>query len=40
MAEGEVLQEITLREGEGLLVKQITSSTVGSYGVLAVVTAE
>lgn len=40
LAEGEVLQEITLREGEGLLVKQITSTTVGSYAVLAVVTCE
>ena len=40
VAEGEVLQEITLREGEGLLVKQFTISAVGSYGVLAVVTAE
>jgi hypothetical protein len=36
--EGAELRELTLNQNEGFCVKQITSSTVGSYGVLAVVT--
>lgn len=38
--EGPNLQEITLREGEGLLVKQITNNTAGVWGCLLVVTIE
>lgn len=38
MPEGENLQEFVLREGEGILVKQITSSTAGIMGCVIVVT--
>lgn len=38
--EGEDLQEVVLREGEGILVKQITSNTAGIWGCLLVVTME
>jgi hypothetical protein len=38
LAEGGTVQEYTLREGEGLSVKQITSSTVGSFGWILVFT--
>lgn len=38
--DGNEIQELTLREGEGLTVKQITSSTVGSFGWLMVFTVE
>lgn len=38
--EGNEIQELTLRQGEGLTVKQITSSTVGSYAWLMVFTVE
>lgn len=40
LIEADPLQELTLREGEGFTVKQITASTVGSFGWLAVFTAE
>ena len=36
--EGDEVQELTLREGEGLTIKQITSSTVGSFSWLMVFT--
>ena len=38
--EGPNIQEITLREDEGMRVQQITSSTVGVWGWLLVVTVE
>lgn len=38
--EGNEIQELTLREGEGFTAKQITSSTVGSYAWLMVFTVE
>jgi len=38
--EGNEVKELNLRNGEGFTVKQITNSTVGSYGALAVVTVE
>jgi hypothetical protein len=38
--EGIDLQPLTLREGEGVSVKQITSSTVGSFGWIVVFTVE
>ena len=38
--EGPELKEINLRQNEGFAVKQITSSVIGSYAVLAVVTVE
>lgn len=38
--EGNEVQELTLREGEGFTVKQITSSTVGSYAWLLAFTVE
>lgn len=38
--DGNEIQELTLREGEGLTVKQITSSAVGSFGWLMVFTVE
>jgi hypothetical protein len=34
------MQELRLREGEGMTVKQITSSTVGSFAWLLAFTAE
>lgn len=40
LPEGNEIQEHVCREGEGLTVKQITAATVGSYGWLAVFTAE
>lgn len=40
LPEGLELKELTLRPGQAMGVKQITASTVGSYGVLAVVTVE
>lgn len=36
LMEGNEMQEHTLREGQGLTVKQITASTVGSYGWILV----
>jgi hypothetical protein len=38
--EGIDLQPLTLREGEGVTVKQITSSTVGAFGWIIVFTVE
>lgn len=38
--EGVEVQEIRLREGEGLTVKNITSTTVGSFGYLLVFTVD
>lgn len=38
--EGPEIREVTLRQGEGMTVKQVTATTVGSYGVLAVLTTE
>jgi len=38
--EGIDVQPLTLREGEGVTVKQITSSTVGSFGWIVVFTVE
>lgn len=38
LVEGAKLKDITLNNGEGVCLKQITSTTVGSYGVIAVVT--
>lgn len=38
LPEGECLQEIVLREGEGVLVKQITSNTAALWGCLIVFT--
>ncbi len=40
LAEGDDIADIVLAEGEGFLVKQITSSTVGVWGTLLVVTIE
>ena len=40
MMEGNEIQEMTLREGEGFSVKQITSSTVGSFAWIVVFTVE
>lgn len=40
LPEGNEIQEITLREGQGFTVKQITASTVGSYGWILVFTIE
>ena len=40
LPEGEALQAPTLRAGEGFTVKQITNSTVGSFGWLLVFTVE
>lgn len=40
MPEGPEIKELNLRAGEGLTVKQITNTTVGTYGALAVVTVE
>lgn len=40
MMEGDEIQELTLRQNEGLCVKQITSSTVGSWGWIMVFTVE
>lgn len=40
LIEGNEIQELTLREGEGMTVKQITSTTVGSYGWILVFTVE
>lgn len=40
LMEGNEVQEITLRENQGLTVKQITSSTVGSVGWILVFTVE
>jgi hypothetical protein len=40
LIEGNEVQELALREGEGLTVKQITNTTVGSYGWLIVFTVE
>jgi len=40
LMEGNEIQELTLREGEGMTVKQITSSTVGSVGWILVFTVE
>jgi hypothetical protein len=36
--EGNEVKELTLNNGEGMCLKQITSTTVGSFGVLAVLT--
>jgi len=38
--EGNEIKELNLLEGEGFCVKQITNSTVGTFGVLAVITKE
>lgn len=38
LPEGGEIKEITLRQGEGVCLKQITASTVGSFGALAVLT--
>lgn len=38
--DGNEIQELTLNQGEGMTVKQITSSTVGSFGWLMVFTRE
>lgn len=38
--DGSEIQELTLREGEGATIKQITSSTIGSFGWLMVLTSE
>lgn len=38
LPEGPEIRELTLNPGEGFCLKQITSSAVGSFGVLAVVT--
>lgn len=38
--EGPEIRELTLRQNEGCTVKQITSTIVGTYGVLAVITIE
>jgi len=40
MPEGNELKELNCREGEGFTVKQITSTTIGSYAMLAVITKE
>jgi hypothetical protein len=40
LMEGNEIMELTLREGEGMTVKQITASTVGSFGWIAVFTVE
>lgn len=40
LPEGDDIGDITLAEGEGLLLKQITASTVGVWGTLLVVTME
>lgn len=40
MMEGDEIQELTLHEGEGFAVKQITSTTVGTFGWIAVFTVE
>lgn len=40
LMEGPEVQEQTLREGQGLTIKQITSTTVGSYGWILVFTVE
>lgn len=40
LPEGDNIQEMTLREGEGLTIKNITSTTVGSLGIVVVFTAE
>lgn len=40
IAEGAEVRELHLREGEGVTLQQITASTVGLYGVLAVITIE
>lgn len=40
LLEGPEIREYTCREGEGLTVKQITSSTVGSFGWILVFTVE
>lgn len=34
------IQELTLRQGEGVSMKQITSSTTGTYGWIAIFTVE
>ena len=38
--EGAEIKEIVMRQNEGFTVKQITNTTIGSYAVLAVITAE
>lgn len=38
--EGRMIQEITLREGQGIAAKQITATTVGSFGWILVFTEE
>lgn len=38
--EGEDIQPLTLNEGEGLTIKQITNTVVGSFAWLAIITAE
>lgn len=40
LMEGNEIQELTLREGQGMTVKQITSSAVGSFGWILVFTVE
>lgn len=40
MPEGLEMQELTLREGEGITVKQITSSVIGTFSWLVVFTVE
>jgi hypothetical protein len=40
MMEGAETQELTLREGQGMTVKQITSTTVGTFGWILVFTIE
>ena len=38
LPEGQEVQEIRLREGEGVTIKNITSTTVGSYAYMLVFT--
>lgn len=38
--EGPEIKELNMRQNEGFCVKQITSSTIGLYGLLAVITVE
>lgn len=40
IADGNEVKEIVLREGEGVTLQQITSSVIGTFGVLAVITIE
>jgi hypothetical protein len=40
LPEGSEVQEIRLREGEGITIKNITSTTLGSYAYLIVFTVD